>query len=144
MGETYERVREVGRLVAGRGGVCGGLGGVMESWSHGVMEAAARGAREGGGTAIGVLPDEDRHRANGYLSFSVPTGIGQAWNLAVVCSGDVVVAVGGGYGTLSEVGLALRVGRPVVSLGGWDLGDHLVAAGTPQAAVEAAFGLRGV
>jgi predicted Rossmann-fold nucleotide-binding protein len=60
----------------------------------------------------------------------------------------VVVAVGGGYGTLSEVGLALRVGRPVVSLGGWDLGDHLVAAGTPQAAVEAAveaaFGLRGV
>jgi uncharacterized protein (TIGR00725 family) len=112
------------------------------------MEAAARGAREGGGTAIGVLPDEDRHRANGYLSFSVPTGIGQAWNLAVVCSGDVVVAVGGGYGTLSEVGLALRVGRPVVSLGGWDLGDHLVAAGTPQAAVEAAveaaFGLRGV
>ena len=108
------------------------------------MEAAARGAREGGGTAIGVLPDEDRHRANRYLFFSVPTGIGQAWNLAVVCSGDVVVAVGGRYGTLSEVGLALRVGRPVVSLGGWDLGDHLVVAGTPLAAVEAAFGLLGV
>jgi uncharacterized protein (TIGR00725 family) len=137
-GETYEQAREVGRLVAGRGGivVCGGLGGVME--------AAARGAREGGGTAIGVLPDEDRHRANGYLSFSVPTGMGQARNLAVVCSGDVVVAVGGGYGTLSEVGLALKVGRPVVSLGGWDLGDHVVVAGTPRAAVEAAFGLLGV
>ena len=135
-GETYERALEVGRLVAGRGGivVCGGLGGVME---------AARGAREGG-MAIGVLPDEDRHRANGYLSFSVPTGMGQARNLAVVCSGDVVVAVGGGYGTLSEVGLALKVGRPVVSLEGWDLGDHVVVAGTPRAAVEAAFGLLGV
>ena len=62
----------------------------------------------------------------------------------MVCSGDVVVAVGGGYGTLSEVGLALKVGRPVVSLGGWDLGGHVVVAGTPRAAVEAAFGLLGV
>ena len=136
--ETYEQAREVGRLVAGRGGivVCGGLGGVME--------AAARGAREGGGTAIGVLPDEDRTRANGYLSFSVVTGIGQARNLAVVCSGDVVVAVGGGYGTLSELGLAMKVGRPVVSLGGWDLGDSVSVVDTPGAAVEAAFGLLGV
>jgi hypothetical protein len=108
------------------------------------MEAAARGATEAGGTAIGVLPDEDRARTNGYLSFSVATGMGQARNLAVVCSGDVVVAVGDGYGTLSEVGLALKVGRPVVSLGGWDLGDHVVVAGTPRAAVEAAFGLLGV
>ena len=137
-GETYEQAREASRLVAGRGGivVCGGLGGVME--------AAARGAREGGGTAIGILPDEDRHGANGYLSFSVATGIGQARNLAVVCSGDVVVAVGYGYGTLSEVGLALKVGRPVVSLGSWDLGDGVAVAGTPAEAVEAAFELLGV
>ena len=137
-GETYERAREVGRLVAGRGGivVCGGLGGVME--------AAARGAREGGGTAIGILPDEDRARANGYLSLSVATGIGQARNLAVVCSGDVVIAVGGGYGTLSEVGLALKVGRPVVSFGSWELGDNVVVAGSPAGAVEAAFALLGV
>ena len=108
------------------------------------MEAAARGATEGGGTAIGVLPDEDRSRANGYLSFSIAAGIGQARNLAVVCSGDVVVAVGYGYGTLSEVGLALKVGRPVVSLGSWELGDGVVVAGSPVAAVEAAFGLVGV
>ncbi len=137
-GSTYGRAREVGRLVAERGGivVCGGLGGVME--------AAARGATENGGTAIGILPDEDRGRANGYLSLSVVTGIGQARNLAVVCSGDVVVAVGGGYGTLSEVGLALKVGRPVVALGGWELGDHVVVAGSPAGAVEAAFGLLGV
>jgi uncharacterized protein (TIGR00725 family) len=137
-GELYERAREVGRLVAERGGivVCGGLGGVME--------AAARGATEGGGTAIGILPDEDRCRANGYLSYSVATGMGQARNLAVVCSGDVVVAVGGGYGTLSEVGLALKVGRSVVALGGWEMGDHVVVAGTPLGAVGAAFGLLGV
>src|SRR5918997_1137611 len=85
-GELYEEAREVGGLVAERGGVvvCGGL--------SGVMEAAARGATEAGGTAIGILPDEDRGRANAYLSFSVATGAGQARNLAVVCSGDVVVA----------------------------------------------------
>ncbi|MDP9437439.1 MAG: TIGR00725 family protein, partial [Actinomycetota bacterium] len=94
--------------------------------------------------AIGILPDEDRGRANGYLSYTIATGVGQARNLAVACSGDVVVAVGGGYGTLSEVGLALKVGRPVVALGGWELGDHVVVAGSPAGAVEAAFGLLGV
>ncbi len=137
-GDLYEKAREVGRLVAERGGivVCGGL--------SGVMEAAARGATESGGTAIGILPDEDRGRASGYLSYSVATGVGQARNLAVVCSGDVVVAVGGEYGTLSEVGLALKVGRPVVSLGSWDLGDHVTVAATPLEAVGAAFGLLGV
>ena len=108
------------------------------------MEAAARGATENGGTSIGILPDEGRGRANGYLSYSVATGTGQARNLAVVCSGDVVVAVGGEYGTLSEVGLALKVGRPVVSLGSWDLGDHVVVAASPREAVGAAFGLLGV
>lgn len=137
-GELYERAREVGRLVAGRGGivVCGGL--------SGVMEAAARGATEAGGTAIGILPDEDRRRASRRLSYSVATGAGQARNLAVVCSGDVVIAIGGEYGTLSEVGLALKVGRPVVSLRSWDLGDHVAVASTPREAVGAAFGLLGV
>ena len=132
-GELYEQAREVGRLVAERGGivVCGGL--------SGVMEAAARGAAENDGTVIGVLPDEDRKRANVYLSYSVVTGVGQARNLAVVCSGDVMVAVGGEYGTLSEVGLALKVGRPVVSLGSWEFGDHVVITQTPREAVGAAF-----
>ena len=108
------------------------------------MEAAARGATGGGGTAIGILPDEDRSRANEYISLSVAAGMGQARNLAVVCSGDVVVAVGGGYGTLSEVGFALKIGRPVVSLGSWEFGDSVVVVGTPTEAVEAAFGLLGV
>ncbi len=135
--ELYEKAREVGRLVAERGGtvVCGGL--------SGVMEAAARGATEAGGTAIGILPDEDRRRQNSYLTYSVATGTGQARNLAVVCSGDVVIAVGGEYGTLSEIGLARKVGRPVVVLEGWDLGEHVTVAPSPLAAVEAAFELIG-
>jgi uncharacterized protein (TIGR00725 family) len=121
-GELYEKTRVVGRL-------------------SGVMEAAARGATEVGGTAIGVLPDEDRRRQNRYLTYSVATGAGQARNLAVVCSGDVVIAVGGEYGTLSEIGLARKVGRPVVVLKGWELGEHVTVAGSPEAAVQAAFRL---
>ena len=134
-GELYEKAREVGRLVAERGGivVCGGR--------TGVMEAAARGATEAGGTAIGVLPDEDRRRANEYLSYSVATGTGHARNLAVVCSGDAVIAVGGEYGTLSEIGLALKVGRPAVALESWELGEHVAVASSPHEAVEAVFGL---
>ena len=136
-GELYQKARKVGRLVAVRGGiiVCGGV--------SGVMEAAASGATEAGGVAIGVLPDEDRRRQNEYLTYSVPTGVGQARNLAVVCSADAVVAVGGEYGTLSEIGLARKVGRPVVVLEGWELGEHVIVAGTPEEAVEAAFGLLG-
>jgi uncharacterized protein (TIGR00725 family) len=136
-GELYEKARSVGRLVAERGAivVCGGL--------SGVMEAAARGATEAGGVAIGVLPDEDRRNQNAYLTYSVATGAGQARNLAVVCSADAVVAVGGEYGTLSEIGLARKVGRRVVVLDGWDLGEHVTVAGSPEEAVRAAFALLG-
>jgi hypothetical protein len=74
----------------------------------------------------------------------VASGAGQARNLAVVCSGDAVIAVGGEYGTLSEMGLALKVGRPVVALGSWDLGEHVAVAASPEEAVEAAVALRGV
>jgi uncharacterized protein (TIGR00725 family) len=134
-GELYEKAREVGRLVAERGGtiVCGGR--------SGVMEAVARGATEAGGTAIGILPDEDRKGANAFLSLSIATGTGHARNLAVVCSGDVVIAIGGEYGTLSEIGLARKVGRPVVALESWDLGEHVSVAVTPEEAVGTAFGL---
>ncbi len=137
-GELYEKAREVGRLIARRGGtvVCGGC--------TGVMEAVARGATEAGGTAIGILPDENRERANEYLSYSVATGTGHARNLAIVSSGDAVIAVGGEYGTLSEIGLALKVGRPVVALVSWDLGEHVAVASSPQEAVEAAFGSLGM
>jgi hypothetical protein len=111
----YASAMEVGRLVAEAGAtlVCGGL--------SGVMEAAARGAKEAGGRTIGILPGHDRSLANPYLDFVVTTGIGHARNLAVVSSGDAVIAIGGSYGTLSEIGLAGRVGRPVVILSGWRL-----------------------
>ena len=137
-GELYGKAREVGRLVAARGGtvVCGGR--------SGVMEAAARGATEAGGIAIGILPDEDREQANEFLSYTIATGTGHARNLAVVCSGDVVISVGGEYGTLSEMGLALKVGRPVVALESWDLGEHVAVASSPEEAVEAAFELLGM
>jgi uncharacterized protein (TIGR00725 family) len=137
-GELYQKAQEVGRLVAERGGtvVCGGR--------SGVMEAAARGAAEAGGVAIGILPDESREGANEHLSLSVATGTGHARNLAVVCSGDVVIAVGGEYGTLSEIGLALKVGRPVVSLESWNLGGHVSVVSSPAEAVERAFDLLGL
>jgi uncharacterized protein (TIGR00725 family) len=133
-GELYEQAREVGRLVAEREAtvVCGGL--------SGVMEAAARGATEAGGTAIGILPGEDRSRQNEYLTYSVATGAGQARNLAVVCSADVVIAVGGEYGTLSEIGLALKIGHPVVALHSWNLGEHVTEVGSPEQAVAEALG----
>lgn len=131
--EEYAHARRVGSLVARRGGVvvCGGLGGVME--------AAARGATESGGVAIGILPGEDRSLASPYLTYSVATGVGQARNLAVVASGDAAIAIGGEYGTLSEVGLAGKVGRRVVSLGSWVVGDHVTGVDTPEEAVAAAF-----
>jgi uncharacterized protein (TIGR00725 family) len=119
---------EVGRLVAGAGAtlVCGGLGGVME--------AAARGARKAGGVTIGILPGHDRAQANPHLDHVLTTGMGHARNLAVVSSGDAVIAVGGGYGTLSEIGLAAAIGRPVVILGGWRLENDLWNQGVSYAA----------
>lgn len=112
---AYALAEEVGRLVAEEGAtlVCGGLAGVME--------AAARGAKEAGGVTIGILPGHDRAPANPYIDHVLTTGIGHARNLAVVSSGDAVIAVGGGYGTLAEIGLAAKIGRPVVVLSGWRL-----------------------
>jgi uncharacterized protein (TIGR00725 family) len=116
--ETAALAQEVGRGLAAAGFtlVTGGEGGAME--------AASRGAREAGGTVVGVLPGTDRSRANTYADITVATGIGHARNLAVVASADVVVAVGGEWGTLSEIALAGVVGRPVVLLSGWRL-DHV-------------------
>lgn len=124
---------EVGRLVAQRGAtlVCGGLGGVME--------AAARGAKQCGGTTIGILPGHDRTLGNPFLDHIVTTGMGEARNLAVVSSGDAVIAVGGGFGTLSEIGLAGKIGRPVIVISGWRLDNDqsppsVRYASTPQEA----------
>ena len=110
-----EQAEVLGRRLAEAGAVvvCGG--------GPGVMEAVCRGARSAGGTTVGLLPGLDRGDANPHLSVSVPTGMGQGRNLLLVRSSDAVVAVGGGFGTLSEIALALRTGVPVVGLATWSL-----------------------
>ena len=128
-----ENAEQVGRLLAERGAtvVTGGLGEVMA--------AAARGAKSVGGTTIGILPTETRERANEWIDHVVVTGIGHARNLAVVASGDAVIAVGGRYGTLAEIGLALTLGRPVVVLDpGWQV-EGTQRAQTPAEAVDLAL-----
>jgi uncharacterized protein (TIGR00725 family) len=131
--EHEPRAEEVGRLLAERGAtvVCGGLGGVMA--------AAARGARSACGTTIGILPGEDRTAANEWIDHVVVTGIGHARNLAVVGSGDAVIAVGGRWGTLAEIGFARVLGRYVVILEpGWEIED-VPRAATPAEAVALAL-----
>jgi uncharacterized protein (TIGR00725 family) len=110
-------------LAVGRGLAEAGFT-VVTGGEGGAMEAASRGARGAGGTVVGVLPGTDRSRANEYSDITVVTGIGHARNLAVVASADVIVAVGGEWGTLSEIALAGALGRPVVLLAGWRL-EHV-------------------
>ena len=131
--EHEGRAEAVGRLLAERGAVvvCGG---------HGeVMAAAARGAKSAAGTTIGILPGESKSAANPWIDHVVVTGIGHARNLAVVASGDAVIAVGGRGGTLAEIGFARALGRYVVILEpGWELED-VPRADTPEQAVELAL-----
>jgi uncharacterized protein (TIGR00725 family) len=131
--EHEGRAEDVGRLLAERGAtvVTGGLGSVMA--------AAARGAKSAGGTTIGILPGESRSGANEWIDHVVVTGVGHARNLAVVASGDAVIAVGGQWGTLAEIGFAKVLGRPVVILDpGWEL-EGVPHAATPEEAVDLAL-----
>jgi uncharacterized protein (TIGR00725 family) len=131
--EHEARAEEVGRLLAERGCtvVTGGLGEVME--------AAARGAKSAGGTTIGILPGQSRSDASQWIDHAVVTGVGHARNLAVVASGDAVIAVGGKWGTLAEIGFAHVLGRPVVILEpGWDL-EGVRRAVSPEEAVDLAL-----
>jgi uncharacterized protein (TIGR00725 family) len=122
---------EIGRLLAERGCtvVTGGLGEVMA--------AALRGAKKAGGTTIAILPGESHADVNPWADHVVVTGIGHARNLAVAASGHAVIAVGGSYGTLAEIGFAMRLGRPVVVLEGGPSVDGVPRASTPLEAVEA-------
>lgn len=137
--EHEPRAERVGRLLAEAGCVvvCGGLGEVMA--------AAARGAKAGGGTTVGILPGQSRADANEWIDHVVVTGIGHARNLAVVASGDAVIAIGGRWGTLAEIGFARVLGRPVVILEpGWEVeGDGVERAASPEEAVELALRLAG-
>jgi uncharacterized protein (TIGR00725 family) len=86
------------------------------------MEAACRGARSRGGFTVGLLPGSDREEANGWVVLALPTGLGEARNALVVGAAHAVVAIGGGWGTLSEIALALRAGTPVLGVRTWELG----------------------
>jgi uncharacterized protein (TIGR00725 family) len=123
--ELERLARDVGRLLAEAGVtlVCGGRGGVME--------AACRGAREVEGEAIGIVPGHEVGEANEFCTHVVATGIGHARNLAVVSSGEVVIAIGGEWGTLSEIGFARSVGRSVIALRSWELSGRERMADAP-------------
>ncbi len=135
--EAEARAEEVGRLLARRGCV------VVTGGRGEVMAAAARGAKAAGGTTVAIVPGESRAGANDWSDVVVATGIGHARNLAVVASGDAVVAVGGRWGTLAEIGFARVLGRPVVILEpGWEIeGEGVERAATPAEAVELAVSL---
>ena len=132
---------EVGSELAKKGAilVCGGLGGVME--------AACRGASSEGGVTIGILPGENRREANSYVQIPIVTGMGYARNIAVVKSAQAVIAIGGSYGTLSEIGHALQSGIPVIGLETWSLSKNgkldssIIPAENPAEAVEKALEL---
>jgi uncharacterized protein (TIGR00725 family) len=136
---------EVGRRLAEAGAVvvCGGL--------TGVMEGVARGAAAAAGTVIGIVPSSSQEQANSHCTHVVATGIGHARNLAVVSSGDAVIAIGGEWGTLSEIAYARELGRPVVALSSWQVsgggamagGPGIEVAAGPAEAVELALSLAG-
>ena len=139
--EEARLAEEVGRQLAKSGVilVCGGLGGVME--------AACRGAGEEGGITVGILPGEIRATANPYVQIPIVTGLGYARNVIVVKSAQAVIAVGGSYGTLSEIGHALQSNIPVIGLNTWSLvkngseDSSIIPAASPAEAVNIALGL---
>ena len=128
--EVGERIAACGAIV-----VCGGLGGVMA--------AAARGAARRQGTSVGILPGYDPRSAAPDLSVVIPTGLGHARNMLVVASGDAVVALPGASGTLSEIGLALTLEKPVVAVRAWSHIEGVHVADTPRQAVDTALRLAG-
>ena len=129
---TLHVAEEVGRLIAKGGAVlvCGGLGGVME--------AAARGAQSAGGTTVGILPQNRKQDANPHIDIAIPTGFGEGRNVVIARTADVLIAVAGEYGTLSEIALGLRMGKPVIGIGTWDI-KGVIKAETAEEAVRKAF-----
>ncbi|MBI1911369.1 MAG: TIGR00725 family protein [Deltaproteobacteria bacterium] len=124
---------EVGALIgsAGLGLVNGGL--------FGVMQASARGCRQAGGLTIGLLPGIDPKDANPYIDIPIPTGMGEMRNLLIVRAASALIAIGGGYGTLSEIALGLKSSKPVIGINTWDISPNIIKAATPSEAVELAL-----
>jgi uncharacterized protein (TIGR00725 family) len=133
--EIESLAEEVGREIAKKKAllICGGLGGVME--------ASARGAKKEGGVTIGILPGFSFEDANPFIDIPIVTGLSHARNFLVVRSSQAIIAVEGGYGTLSEIGIALKLRKPVVGLRTWDISKKIVTVETPEDAVEKAISL---
>jgi uncharacterized protein (TIGR00725 family) len=139
----YNIAKEVGRLIALRKAVliCGGLGGVME--------AAARGAKEAGGITVGIIPTDNKKSVNPFIDIPIITGIGYARNIIVVLSAEVIIAVSGSVGTLSEIAFALRYKIPIIGINTWQLDKDycpeadVTSASSAEEAVEKAFSLIG-
>ncbi len=127
--KVYEQARKVGQLLAQRGVVvyCGGMGGVMEAVSRGVSEE--------GGTVVGILPEADGDSGNDYITIPVATGAGSARNVMIANSVHGTITIDGSYGTLSEIGHTLRMGKPVVGLGTWDI-RGVIVVDKPEEAVD--------
>ncbi|MBI5286358.1 MAG: TIGR00725 family protein [Deltaproteobacteria bacterium] len=124
---------EVGRGIARRGAVLinGGLGGVME--------ASARGAKGEGGLTIGILPGISPREANPYIDIPIPTGLGDMRNFLIVRSAHSIIAINGGYGTLSELAIALKLGRPVIGIKTWEISKDITVVANAKEAVERAI-----
>lgn len=138
--ETAELAYEVGKLLAEKEAlvVCGGLGGVME--------AVCQGIADGNGISIGVLPTDDTTEANYYVSIPIATGMGHARNFIIARTAEVLIAIGGSYGTLSEIAIGLNLGKPVIALNTWEIDkagfvdpDLFMRATNAKDAVEKAF-----
>jgi uncharacterized protein (TIGR00725 family) len=138
-GECSSKIKilaqEVGREIARRGAtlVCGGLGGVME--------AAAKGAKQAGGLTVGILPGLNAGEANPYIDVVVATGMSYARNVIVVRSSDALIAIEGKYGTLSEIAFALQLHKPIVGLNTWKVSKEIISLSSPVEAVEKVIGL---
>ncbi|MCX5657532.1 MAG: TIGR00725 family protein [Candidatus Omnitrophica bacterium] len=124
---------EVGREIAAQGAVlvCGGLGGVMEY--------AARGAKSSGGITVGIIPGDSINSANPYIDIPIATGIGEARNIVIVKSSDSLIAIGKGFGTLSEISIALKLNKPVVGIETWDISPQIISMNNPREAVKKAI-----
>jgi uncharacterized protein (TIGR00725 family) len=129
-----KEAEHVGRLIAEKGGilVCGGL--------HGVMESASKGAKEAGGLTIGILPQEHKQEANPYIDVPIPTGLGIGRNVIIARTADALIAIGGEYGTLSEIAFGLQMKKPVVGIKTWDI-KGIIAAENAEDAVAKVFEL---
>lgn len=134
-GKDYKTAEIVGSEIAKKGAVlvCGGLGGIME--------AACKGARENGGTIVGILPGNERHSANPYVDIPIVTGMGEARNVIVVRSSQALIAVSGGWGTLSEISFALKLNIPVIGINTWDVSSDIQSVSDPVEAVNTAYNL---